>query len=236
MSATEFIFMLTRDDRTSADAPALAETALSCGVRHIGFKDVGLGFDELGRLAQLLRHGGATTYLEIVSLSLEAERDSIAAGLDLGVDNILGGVHAAELAAMFDGRSVGYFPFAGRVEDHPGRLAGPPQETATSARRLCALPQVTGLDLLAWRGPPKAGASLARRICRESPKPVIVAGSIGHPRRIASVLEAGAFAFTIGTAVLEARFDRRDPSLPAQFRAVERARRRAAERLAQAAA
>lgn len=37
-----FIFMLTRNDRTVADASQHLQTALSLGVRHIGFKDIGL--------------------------------------------------------------------------------------------------------------------------------------------------------------------------------------------------
>ena len=37
-----FIFMLTRNDRTVDDASDQLQTALALGVRHSGFKDIGL--------------------------------------------------------------------------------------------------------------------------------------------------------------------------------------------------
>ena len=36
----EFIFMLTRNDRTIEDAAGFVEQACDLGVSHIGFKDV----------------------------------------------------------------------------------------------------------------------------------------------------------------------------------------------------
>ena len=60
-----FIFMLTRNDRTVADAATHLETALSLGVRHIGFKDVGLPVAELKALNAAIKAKGATSYLEV---------------------------------------------------------------------------------------------------------------------------------------------------------------------------
>ena len=37
----EFIFMLTRDDQTLADARAVYASIAESGVRHVGCKDVG---------------------------------------------------------------------------------------------------------------------------------------------------------------------------------------------------
>ena len=45
--AFDFILMLTENDRTIRDARARIDEALEGGVRHIGFKDVGLPFSEL---------------------------------------------------------------------------------------------------------------------------------------------------------------------------------------------
>lgn len=72
MKQIDFIFMLTRNDRTVTDAAQHARTALNAGIRHVGFKDVGLPFEELSALAKLIRDGGETVYLEVVSL----DRDS----------------------------------------------------------------------------------------------------------------------------------------------------------------
>ena len=58
-----FIFMLTRNDRTVADASQHLQTALSLGVRHIGFKDIGLPTDQLKALTTAIQAHGATSYL-----------------------------------------------------------------------------------------------------------------------------------------------------------------------------
>ncbi|WP_204325219.1 hypothetical protein, partial [Stenotrophomonas maltophilia] len=63
MTDLDFIFMVTRNDRTVADAADHVRTALQAGIRHIGFKDIGLPFEALADLASLIRDGGARTYL-----------------------------------------------------------------------------------------------------------------------------------------------------------------------------
>ena len=54
-----FIFMLTRNDRTVPDASQKLQTALSLGVRHIGFKDIGLPLEQLKGLNAAIKAGGA---------------------------------------------------------------------------------------------------------------------------------------------------------------------------------
>ena len=58
--------MLTRDDRTVPDAAERLQDALAAGVRHIGFKDVGLPVAELRALNDAIRAAGATSVLEVV--------------------------------------------------------------------------------------------------------------------------------------------------------------------------
>ena len=63
----EFIFMLTRDDRTLADAREVYASIADTGVRHVGCKDVGLPRPELQALMDDIRAHGHTTHLEVVS-------------------------------------------------------------------------------------------------------------------------------------------------------------------------
>ena len=56
--AFDFIFMLTANDRTVPDARARLNDVLAGGARHIGFKDVGLPFEELKELASEIRAAG----------------------------------------------------------------------------------------------------------------------------------------------------------------------------------
>ena len=68
-----FIFMLTSNDRTVEDAEIHLGTALAAGIHHIGFKDIGLSFDRLKNLNSAIKSGGATSYLEVVSLDKKSE-------------------------------------------------------------------------------------------------------------------------------------------------------------------
>ena len=86
MHRPDFIFMLTRGDVTIADARERLPEALEAGVRHIGFKDIGLPRAEQKALAAEIRAAGAVLYLEMVSLDAEAEAAGARAAVELEVD------------------------------------------------------------------------------------------------------------------------------------------------------
>ena len=65
--------MLTRNDQTVKDAEEYLETVLNCGVKHIGFKDIGLPFVKLKILNEKIKKYGAESYLEVVSLDKDSE-------------------------------------------------------------------------------------------------------------------------------------------------------------------
>jgi hypothetical protein len=227
MTRFDFVFMLTRDDRTVPDAAALVATALAAGVRHIGFKDVGLPVAALAEIRALIRAGGATSYLEVVALDRAAELASVETALALGVDHLLGGTHVADVLPRIAGSGVRYFPFAGRVEGHPSVLAGRRDEIVASACAIAAHEGVHGLDLLAWRSRTEA-ARLIAEVCAVAGKPVIVAGSIDRGEQIAAARAAGAAGFTVGTAALSGRFAAAGPDLASQLAAILAAARTAA--------
>ena len=99
--------------------------------------------------------------------------------------------------------AVRYCPFPGRVVDHPSVLLGTIDEIAADAERLTALDHVTGLDLLAYRHPTADHDALIREVVRRSSGPVIVAGSIASIDRVLAVSEAGAWGYTIGSAIFD---------------------------------
>jgi 4-hydroxythreonine-4-phosphate dehydrogenase len=142
----EFIFMLTRADRTVPDAMDRLAEVLACGLRHIGFKDLGLPLADLHRLAGAIRAGGGTLYLEVVSLDAAREAASARAAAELGVDFLLGGTRPDLVLPILRGSGIRYYPFAGRIAGNPGRLEGSPHEIMESARRLCARDGVHGID------------------------------------------------------------------------------------------
>ncbi|HUZ11282.1 MAG TPA: hypothetical protein VMU93_00335 [Caulobacteraceae bacterium] len=218
-----FIFMLTRRDETVAEARALTRQALAAGIRHIGFKDIGAPLAELRAITAEIRAAGAASYLEVVSLDQDRELASAEAALEIGVDNLLGGVRPRAVGPRVQNAPLRYFPFAGQVEDHPSVLKGSTREIASSAAQIGALPGVDGLDLLAYRSAGDA-AAIMRAVCAAAGKPVIVAGSIDSKARIDAVRTAGAYGFTVGTAALEGAFAAPPGDLGAQFAAIEAAR------------
>lgn len=200
---TEFVFMLTRDDRTVADAHGILDRIEPIGLRHIGFKDIGLSFVELKTLARRIHDLGARSYLEVVSV--DGETSSIEAALDLGVDVVLGGTRVADGIKILDGTGIEYWPFPGRVEGHPSVLTGDAAEIVASAEEIAATPGVHGLDLLAYRFAGDAPA-LAAEVVKAVDIPVLAAGSVDRVERIDRLRKARVWGFTVGTAILDGTF------------------------------
>lgn len=216
MSEPDFIFMLTRDDRTVADAAVHLQTALAAGVRHIGFKDIGLPFAELAALNRTIRDNGARSYLEVVSLDGDSEIVSVRAAVKLGVDYLLGGTRVADVLPLLAGTGIKYYPFAGGITGHPSALEGSICDITASAIDLANHDGVHGLDLLAYRSQTDVPA-LIKTVCAAVNKPVIVAGSIDRTARIQAVLDSEAAGFTVGTAALDGVFPASRPGLTQQL-------------------
>jgi hypothetical protein len=202
---SEFVFMLTRDDRTVVDALDAYESVRHTGLRYVGFKDIGASKDTLVRLAEIIRSDGRSAVLEVVSLTPEDELRSVRAGIEIGVDILMGGTHPDLVLPALEGRAIRYFPFPGTVVDHPSVLTGDIEEIAEQGRRLTQTPGIHGLDLLAYRHSGNVPA-LMSAVQRESRGPVVVAGSVDRDERIRAVSSAGVWAFTIGGAIFDRRF------------------------------
>ena len=216
-----FIFMLTRNDRTVADAAEQLQSALALGVRHIGFKDIGLPIDQLKALNTAIKAGGATSYLEVVSLDRDSEIASACAAAEIGVNVLLGGTRVDDVLPMMAGTDIEYCPFPGRITGHPSVLEGSIAEIVENAKALAAREGVHGLDLLAYRSKEDVPA-LIKAVCAAVSKPVYVAGSIDTPEQIAVVKEAGAAGFTIGTAALDGNYPAHEQDVSSQLMAILR--------------
>ena len=223
----DFIFMMTENDQTISSARDRLGEVVDGGCQHIGFKDVGLPFDELRGLADDIRASGARSYLEVVSLDEEREVASARAAVDLNVDCLLGGTRAEKVVPILSASPVLYYPFPGHITGHPSVLEGSVEDICESARRLTETPGVHGLDLLAYRYTGDA-PGLMHAVCGASRGPVIMAGSIDSEERVHTLAEAGAAGFTVGTAAFSGKFPAETPGVTEQVRSIlamaERAR------------
>jgi 4-hydroxythreonine-4-phosphate dehydrogenase len=226
----DFIFMLTNKDRTVLDAIYRLKEVIWSGVQHIGFKDVGLPFEQLQRLAAAIKTAGATLYLEVVSLDAESERRSAEAAVKLEVDVLMGGTRPEVVLPLVAGTGIRYYPFPGKIVGHPSVLTGTVETIVDSAKRLASMNGVHGLDLLAYRFEGDVPLLIKEVVRAVAPKPVVVAGSIDRMERFEAVVDSKAAGFTIGTAALDGVFPAKSKCLPDQLEAIYEMLRKAASR------
>jgi hypothetical protein len=203
---TELIFMLTRDDRTVANAREAYGQVRHLPLGMVGFKDVGATPAVLRELTHVIQADGRRAVLEVVAPDPNREMAAVRAGLDLGVDMLMGGLHTRSTLPLLAGAGVEYLPFPGQVVGHPSELTGSIDEIVADGRALASRPEVTGLDLLAWRWTDGDGADLTRAVVDAVDVPVVVAGSIDSIERVEAVARSGAWAFTVGSAAFAGRF------------------------------
>jgi hypothetical protein len=200
---SEFIFMLTHHDSTVDNAREVLEQVKSTGLKHIGFKDVGATAEKQRELADAAHAAGLTVYLEVVSVDKADELESIDAAKAAGVDWVLGGKFAADAVQKLAGTGIKLAPFPGRIVGHPSILEGSIEEIAAHAAELTSLDGVSGVDLLAYRHATADVLELTAAVVKASRGPVIAAGSVVTEDQIHGLAKAGAWGFTIGSAIFD---------------------------------
>jgi hypothetical protein len=216
----DFVFMLTREDRTVEDALDVLDAIRPLGLRHIGFKDIGVDPLVLQELHRAIKEQGATSYLEVVGTAPEACLRSVRVAREIGVDRLLGGTDADAALDILQGSGVDYYPFPGFPSGHPTVLRGGPEDVAVHCEAFMAK-GCAGVDLLAYRAQDAEPLELVRAARRAlGAGLLIVAGSVDQPARIRALRDAGADAFTIGSAIFNGGFSPRKGALLSQLRDV----------------
>ncbi|MEQ1768708.1 MAG: 4-hydroxythreonine-4-phosphate dehydrogenase [Devosia sp.] len=214
----DFIFMLTRGDKTVEDALNVLDLIKPLGLTHIGFKDVGVPPATLHELTERVRAMGATSYMEVVSETPEAVLNSARVAREVGIDRLLGGTDVARVKDILGDSPTQYYPFPGFPKGHPTKLGGKADDVESHCRAFRAS-GCAGADLLAYRATEADPLELVRaaRSGLGADGYLIVAGSIASKERIRAVAEAGGDAFTIGTAVFDGSYNPRKGSLLSQL-------------------
>jgi hypothetical protein len=215
----DFVFMLTRADQTVPDCLRVLEEIRPVGLRHIGFKDVGVPPAVLRELVAGIRAQGATTYMEVVSTSAEASLNSARVAREIGVERLLGGTQVDEVLEILAGSATTYHPFPGKPVGHPTKLGGSAADVEADCRRFAAK-GCAGVDLLAYRATEAEPIELVRAARRGTPGYLLVAGSVATAAQIHALRDAGADAFTIGSAAFDGSFAPAMGSLRSQLEAI----------------
>lgn len=196
-----FILMLTHRDVTVHNAMEIFEEIKTAGVSHIGFKDVGLAFEELKELVEAMRRERMNIYLEVVSDSEESAIRSTMRAVELGVDYIIGGTYVERMLGVIGKRETRFFPYVGNVVGHPCLLRGTIDQIIEDARRVEKM-GAYGINLLAYRYDGNA-EQLITSIQNAVKLPLIIAGSIDSFEKIEKMKDMQIWGFTIGGAVIE---------------------------------
>ena len=218
--------MLTRCDRTVVDCLETWEAIEHIGLRHAGFKDVGVDIATLTELNQRMKARGVTTYLEVVSTSADACRHSSRVAVEIGVDRLMGGTEIDDIIGIVAGSGIEYLPFPGVPAGHPTTLGGDSelieQQCREYRRRGCA-----GVDLLAYRATEADPLDLVHAARRGTDGYLVVAGSVSTVRQIEDLAASGVDAFTMGSAVFDGSFSPNKGHIVSQLGDVLEATRRA---------
>jgi hypothetical protein len=199
-----FILMLTYNDQTVKNALELFKENKDTPVTHWGFKDVGLPVPEMKQLVQEMKQAGKTTFLEVVSLSEQEGLAGAKLAVEAGFDILMGTVFFDSILEYLKDKPIKYFPFPGHVHSHPSILDGEIDQIVEHARFLQSR-GVQGMDLLSYRYVGDAPA-LLRAVVAAVKVPIVSAGSIESYKRLAEVRDAGAWGFTIGSALFDKKF------------------------------
>ena len=197
--------MLTRSDETIVDCLDIWAAIDRVGLRHAGFKDIGVDTSTLVELNRRMQASGVMTYLEVVSTSVEGCIQSSRAAVEIGVDRLMGGTLIDETMRIIGDSSIEYLPFAGLPTGHPTQLGGDADLVERQCKdfenRGCA-----GVDLLAYRATEADPLDLVRAARRGTSGYLVVAGSVSTATQIEDLKDAGADAFTIGSAVFDGSY------------------------------
>ena len=199
-----FILMLTYSDTTVKNALEIFRECRQAPVTHWGFKDVGLPPDEMKALVRDMKDAGKTTYLEVVSLSEPEGLRGAQIAVEAGFDVLMGTVFFDSILEFLKDKPIQYYPFPGHIYGHPSIMDGTIEEIVADARHLESK-GVQGMDLLSYRYVGDA-PRLLREVVKATNVPIVSAGSIESHKRLAEVWRAGAWGFTIGSALFDKKF------------------------------
>lgn len=155
-----------------------------------------------------------------------ATLESARVAAEIGPDYLIGGTLIEPVQKILEGTAIRFFPYVGRIVDHPCLLRGTIDEITQDTRRAAAL-GVDGINLLAYRYDGDVD-ELVEAVVQSTELPVIAAGSVDSTDRIAALSERGIWGFTVGTAALDGKFAQGQPlvsQLEAILNAAERVRR-----------
>lgn len=202
----KILIMLTHNDKTVANAAEVFESCKDLPIKFWGFKDVGIPVQEMKELCKLMKEAGKTTFLEVVTYTEEECVEAAKLACECGFDYLTGTIYFPSVLEAIQNYPIKYYPFCGKVGGSPVKLVGTIDEIVADGKFLMSK-GVDGVDLVSYRlaeGDPEAlMQAMVDALGREK---VMIAGSINSEKRIEIMGELDPYAYTMGSALFEAKF------------------------------
>lgn len=201
----QLIVMLTWHDFTVDNAKQVFEQCKHSKAQYWGFKEHPLPFEQMKELYSSMKQCGKTTLLEVVAYSEREGLDGAKMAAACQCDILMGTKFYDSINDYCRDHGIKYMPFVGNVQGRPSVLKGTVQGMIAQAQDYIAR-GAYGIDLLGYRYAGDA-AALNKALVAAINAPVCLAGSIDSYQRLDEVLDANPWAFTIGSAFFENKFD-----------------------------
>lgn len=206
--SSHLIVMLTYNDVTVKNALDVFEQSKDLPIDFWGFKDIGLGKEQMKFLVRQMKAAGKTTFLEVVHYEEEECIEAANLAVECGIEYLTGTICFDSIIDLVKHEDIKYFPFFGNIYGHPVTLGGELDKIVDHGKELKDK-GVDGLDLVAYRYEKGERISeLIERCAKEIGIPIILAGSIDNWEKIENANQSGIWAFTIGSAFFDKKFAR----------------------------
>lgn len=197
--------MLTYNDRTVENAYEIFEQCKDNKVQYWGFKDKGIPLEEMKRLYSYMKDCGKTTVLEVIAYSEDECMNGAKMAAECGCDILMGTLFYDSVNDFCKANSFKYMPFVGKVKNIPSILDGVVEDMINEANSYLKK-GVYGFDLLGYRYTGNTN-KLIQEFVEKVNAPICIAGSINSFARLDDIKNTKAWAFTIGGAFFENKFD-----------------------------
>lgn len=199
------VVMLTHNDKTVNNAYEIFEQCKDSKAKFWGFKEEPLDIEEMKKLYRSMKNAGKTTVLEVVAYSEEEGLKGAKMAVECGCDILMGTMYYDSINEYCKEHNLKYMPFIGKVKERPSILEGEIDEMVNEANSYLNK-GVYGFDLLGYRFVGDA-TKLNKEFVSKVNAPVCIAGSINSYERLDELKDSNPWAFTIGGAFFENKFD-----------------------------
>lgn len=201
----ELIVMLTHNDCTVENAYKIFDECKNSKAKFWGFKEKPLPLEKMKELYAFMKQCGKTTFLEVVEYTEKECLEGAQMAVDCNCDILMGTIFFDSVNDFCKEHNLKYMPFVGEVTERPSILGGSIEGMINEANSYLKK-GVYGFDLLGYRftGDP---VLLNKQFVYNVDAPVVIAGSVNSFKRLDEVKDANPWAFTIGGAFFENKFD-----------------------------